>query len=611
MQSGCPGTIADGYCDVCGIPAAPTVERAASTEPTQPSAAETAAATKPGPAAKGQPESSSAPCMQPGCPGTIADDYCDVCGIPAGPTVEPAAPPEPTQPSAAETATSTKPGSINAHAATAFLKPKPAVTQSAASTKPAKTNTAQTTTRTRPRLEVTQPAASAEPPETSAAQAAAAAFRAARAAAEALSRPSPAVSQPASITKLPEPSAVKAGTFTKSGTAKPEPHAPTGAVQARATPIPVPTTANAATASLTAWIEPDPSSAQAAAPSEPGLSGAQAAVLSWPSLEEADPAAKPARRRVLSIVLASVAATLVAVLAVAAIFVNRVESSLTQNLDREDLMPTDSSTAPQPTKEPAAADSLNFVVMGHDSRDPSVARSGSLMILHLSANRDQAYFISFPRDTWVSIPGHGNNKINAAYGIGGPKLTVSTLEKLTDTRIDHAALVDFQGFARLTDEVGGVTVYNKTAFSSHGVHYPQGNITVSGERAIYFVGERRGLPRGDFDRAANERNMVRAIIAKTLSTKIITDPMRLFSVVGGAAEHLTVDEGLTRSKIRSTVLSLRLTDNDVHMMKAPVSGKATKNGQRVDVVDKAKLAELRTALREDKVNEYLAKYPQG
>jgi hypothetical protein len=59
------------------------------------------------------------------------------------------------------------------------------------------------------------------------------------------------------------------------------------------------------------------------------------------------------------------------------------------------------------------------------------------------------------------------------------------------------------------------------------------------------------------------------------------------------------------------VLSLRLTNKDVHLVKAPVSGKAIKNGQRVDVVDKAKLAELRTALREDRVHEYMAKYPQG
>jgi polyisoprenyl-teichoic acid--peptidoglycan teichoic acid transferase len=299
----------------------------------------------------------------------------------------------------------------------------------------------------------------------------------------------------------------------------------------------------------------------------------------------------------------------VAVLAIAALFVNQVERSLTENLDREDLMPTD--TAPHPTKEQVAGEALNFVIMGYDSRDPSVERSSSLMILHLNARGDQAYFISFPRDTWVSIPGHGNNRINAAYRIGGSKLAVSTLEDLTDTRVDHAALVDIQGFAKLTDQVGGVTVYNKTEFTSHGFHYPKGNITVSGARALYFVGERNSLPRGDFDRAANERNLVRAIMAKTLSKKTISDPKRLFSVVSGAAEHVTVDKGLTDSKIRRTIFSLRLSNKDVHLMKAPVSGQTKKNGVRVDVVDRAKLGELRTALREDKVNEYLAKYPQG
>ena len=274
----------------------------------------------------------------------------------------------------------------------------------------------------------------------------------------------------------------------------------------------------------------------------------------------------------------------------------------------------DAGTTPHPTKEQAAAGALNFVVMGYDSRDPSVARSGSLMILHLNAERDQAYFISFPRDTWVAIPGHGNNKINAAYGIGGSKLTVATLENLTDTQMDHAAMVDFQGFAKLTDEVGGVTVYNRTAFTTttaRRFHYPKGNIILSGERAIYFVGERRALPRGDFDRATNERNVVRAIIAKTLSTKIITDPKRLIGVVSGAAEHLTVDKGLTDAKIRSTVLSLRLTNKDVHLIKAPVSGTAIRRDDRVDMVDKAKLEELRNALRHDTVHEYLAKYPQG
>jgi polyisoprenyl-teichoic acid--peptidoglycan teichoic acid transferase len=523
------------------VPTTPSPEEGKSDEPLkpdQPSAAQLAPA-KP-------PEPSATACMQPGCTGTIVDDYCDVCGSPAS-----AAPSVP----AGSAASAASPAPANSQA-TAPAKPsQPSAAEAAASTELdlAETLAAEALIK----AAMAQPAALIKPMQTNGAQAAA------------LTKPDPAVTQLAIPTKPAQPAAQTA----------------------------VPT-------------KPNPTSTQAAAPSEPSLSSAQAA--GSPSPADAKPAASPTkRRRVLPIVLASVAATLVAVLAVAAIFVKQVERSMTESLEREDLMPIDSSTAPHPTKEQAAADALNFVVMGYDSRDPSVVRSGSLMILHLNAERDQAYFISFPRDTWVSIPGHGNNQINAAYGLGGPKLTVSTLENLTDTRMDHAAMVDFQGFARLTDEVGGVTVYNKTDFYSHGVHYPKGNITVSGERAIYFVGERRALPRGDFDRATNERNVVRAIIAKTLSAKIISNPQRLFSVVSGAAEHLTVDKGLTDSKIRSTVLSLRLTNKDVHLMKAPVSGKAIRKGERVDVVDKAKLAELRTALRQDTVHEYLAKYPQG
>jgi LCP family protein required for cell wall assembly len=389
-----------------------------------------------------------------------------------------------------------------------------------------------------------------------------------------------------------------------------------------AAPVPGNPTQPAA-AQMAVPTKPSPPSAQAASPSDQSvpIKRGQAAAPSWRSPADAEPVATAAkRRRVLSIVLASVVSTLVAVLAVAAISIYRVDRSLSQSLDREDLMPTDSSTALRPTKGQTAArptkgqktaDALNFLLIGYDSRDAGAGHPGSLMILHLNAKRDQAYVVSFSADTWVSIPGHGTDKINAAYGLGGPKLTVSTMETLTGTRMDHAALVDSRGFARVTDEVGGVTVYNKTAFSSHGFDYPKGNITISGERAVYFVGERRALPRGDFDRAANERNLVRAIIAKTLSPSIITNPGRLVSVLSGGAEHLTVDYGLTNSKITSTLLSLRLTDNDVHLMKAPVSGKATKKGQRVEVVDQAKLAELRIALREDRVNEYLAKYPQG
>jgi polyisoprenyl-teichoic acid--peptidoglycan teichoic acid transferase len=589
-------------------------QTAALTKPAQPSAAQprglpidstSAPPETAPPTSAASRESGHKPCPNCEADNSVGALFCESCGydFTTGAMPRPLVAPGSRHSARVDVASLTKPAQPSAPQPASPIKPSPAKSQPAAPVKPAQPNGARPVLPTKP----AQPSAAQSTGPT---------------------KPNPAKSQPAAPVKPAQPSAAQATAPTKPGPAAtaPPPAAPTKPTQTNAAQTAAPTepgpgvtqqapppkAVQPGVIQTAVATKPSPASTQAAAPSEPSLSSAPAGVPGWPSSADSEPAAAPPkRRRALPIVLGSVAATLVAVLAIAAIFVSRVESSLTQNLDREDLMPTDSSTAPHPTKEPAAADALNFVVMGHDSRDPSIARSGSLMILHLNAKRDQAYFISFPRDTWVSIPGHGSNKINAAYSIGGTKLTVSTLEKLTDTRMDHAALVDFQGFAKLTDEVGGVTVYNKTAFSSHGVHYPQGNITVSGERALYFVGERKALPRGDFDRATNERNLIKAILAKTLSTKIITDPGRLLSVVTGTAEHLTVDNGLTNSKIRSTVISLRLTDKDIHLMTAPISSKANRRGQPVDVVDKAKLAELRTALREDRVNEYLAKYPQG
>ena len=92
-----------------------------------------------------------------------------------------------------------------------------------------------------------------------------------------------------------------------------------------------------------------------------------------------------------------------------------------------------------------------------------------------------------------------------------------TLEKLTGVRMDHVVVADFDGFIQLTTDLDGVTVTNKTAFSSHGYDYPKGEITISGEQALWFVRERKQLPRGDLDRAENQRNVIKAIVAKGLS----------------------------------------------------------------------------------------------
>ena len=137
------------------------------------------------------------------------------------------------------------------------------------------------------------------------------------------------------------------------------------------------------------------------------------------------------------------------------------------------------------------------MLLGSDSRDPGNegnGRSDTILVVHLNAKRDKAYIISFPRDMYVNVPGYGKNKINAAFAFGGAPLAVRTLEDLTGVRMDHVVLIDFEGFIRLTEDLRGVTVTNKSAFSSHGFDYPEGKITIAGEEALWFVRERKQLP---------------------------------------------------------------------------------------------------------------------
>jgi LCP family protein required for cell wall assembly len=213
---------------------------------------------------------------------------------------------------------------------------------------------------------------------------------------------------------------------------------------------------------------------------------------------------------------------------------------------------------------------------------------------------------------YVNVPGYGKNKINAAFAFGGAPLAVRTLEDLTGVRMDHVVLIDFEGFIRLTEDLRGVTVTNKNAFSAHGFDYPEGKITIAGEEALWFVRERKQLPGGDLDRAENQRNVIKAIVQKGLSVQVLSDPGTFVTFVGNVAKHLTVDNDLSDGEIRRTALSLRLTGKDIELLQAPISGfDTTGDGQSIDVVDTAKMAELAQAMKKDKLSEYVKKYPQG
>ncbi|WP_230953897.1 LCP family protein [Propionibacterium freudenreichii] len=290
-------------------------------------------------------------------------------------------------------------------------------------------------------------------------------------------------------------------------------------------------------------------------------------------------------------------------------------SNVLNNVHRDpNLMPDQTAVQPIEPGKP-----INFVLMGTDNR-PGVsgARSDSLIVAQLSGDREHLYLVSFLRDMWVTIPANkvvqkdSKAKINAAYSWGGSALTIKTLQNLTGVQMDHAVIIDFPGFVSLTDELGGVTVYNPQKSTINGHTFAQGNITISGEEALLYVRERYDLANGDLDRAARQRAVITAIIEKSMSADVISNPKKFNDVLKVYSKSTTVDSGLTPTTIRKIATSLRFKDgSSIVQVQAPISGFGkSKDGQAYDIVDEQGLAELSSALKNDRMADYVANHPQ-
>src|SRR5690606_2503774 len=140
-------------------------------------------------------------------------------------------------------------------------------------------------------------------------------------------------------------------------------------------------------------------------------------------------------------------------------------------------------------------------------------RSDVMMLVHIPADRSGVYIMSFPRDLYVDIPGHGKDRINAALAFGGVPLTVTTVENYTGVPIDHVALIDFEGVKSLVDSLGGVEVDVPQDFESGGHRFTEGTQHVDGEQALAFVRARKNFADGDFQRNRNQQSLLKGIAA--------------------------------------------------------------------------------------------------
>ncbi|HET6499939.1 MAG TPA: LCP family protein [Amycolatopsis sp.] len=265
----------------------------------------------------------------------------------------------------------------------------------------------------------------------------------------------------------------------------------------------------------------------------------------------------------------------------------------------------------------------NFLLVGSDTRagatnDENVgsasevqgARSDTVMLAHLPADRSGAMVISFPRDLEISRPAcnrfdSGKNdytdevvaaekqvKLNTAYAVGGPRCLTRWMQQLTGLKINHFVGIDFSGFKDMVDAVQGVTVHVDKPIDDSVLGWvisQTGDVTISGDQALSFVRARHviGDPTSDYGRIKRQQEFIKALMQKAMSHGVLTNPSQLSAFVTAFAkatfgDNIGIDQMLT---LAQSMKGLDATK--VNFTTVPTTGVANSRGNEVLVDSKA------------------------
>ena len=281
--------------------------------------------------------------------------------------------------------------------------------------------------------------------------------------------------------------------------------------------------------------------------------------------------------------------------------------------------------APSATAEEDTTPPVNILLLGSDSRisagDPTqwsygAQRTDAILLLHLRGDRQGAFVISIPRDSWVNVPGHGEAKINAAYSWGGPALLIQTVEELTGVHIDHFAVADFESFAALTDSVGGVEItVAEDSYAYGALQFAAGTYLMDGEEALRYARQRVGVPGGDFGRIQRQQNWMRSFARAVLDrNNFLQNQAAMLEFLLVARREVAVDEAFTLDKMRGYLMTLGTFASDqVQFLTVPTqgTGRSPDGRQSIVVLDRERFDAIMAAVREDRLGPYLASGETG
>ena len=262
------------------------------------------------------------------------------------------------------------------------------------------------------------------------------------------------------------------------------------------------------------------------------------------------------------------------------------------------------------TTRPAGSDQ-NILLVGDDHRpvgataaelaqlgttqDGGTVNTDTMMVMHIPADGSRATVISFPRDSWVNIPGFGMNKLNAAFEFGsqngggdagGARLLISVIQNLTGLTINHFVRVSMLGFYDIAQVLGPIKVcLNEHAVDSYsGTNLPAGVSYLNPSQALAFVRQRHNLPRGDLDREVRQQYFLSAALTKIASAGTLLNPFKLQALLSAVSSSLETDTGLNLLSFASQFSNLG--SGNVTYATIPITGTPTitVNGSAVSIV---------------------------
>ncbi len=262
-----------------------------------------------------------------------------------------------------------------------------------------------------------------------------------------------------------------------------------------------------------------------------------------------------------------------------------------------------------PPQQVAQTSGTNWLLVGSDSRqglsekemnrlgtggDVGVGRTDTIMLLHIP-KKGKAQLVSIPRDSYVPIPGYGQDKINAAFTYGGPELLVQTVEGASGLHIDHYAEVGMGGLAKVVDSVGGVRMCLDEPINDPlaGINLQAGCQRLKGPEALGYV-RTRATAQGDLDRVERQREFFAALLDKVTKPGTLANPLKFIPLVNNTASSFIVGENDHVWHLARVALAM---GSGVETKTVPLGGFMDTNVGNVVLWDEAASAELWDSMR--------------